>query len=107
MVSNQVCREGSGMKGHDDLPIKGLSAWLPGSSDLFGLDREPHIDLPGGFVMRPETYISDSERRTWKERLFERPWKPFTRTKPASIAWIVGKEVLVSWNTFLKFKGEK
>lgn len=36
-----------------------------------------------GFKVMPSQYISDysTVRRTWKERLFELPWRPLVKTK--------------------------
>lgn len=45
--------------------------------------------FPEGCKVVASIYAPDNKfvRRTWKERLFTRPWKPFTRTKSVEANW--------------------
>lgn len=84
-----------------------LNEWLLDSKEpFFGTDRNPHIALPNGFCIIPDRNVSDIGYRTWRERLFTRPWKPLIRNKPVTTAYVVDKTILVSWATYLKIKGQ-
>ena len=54
----------------------------------------------------PDMYVSDYTTviRTWKERLFSLPWKPWSSTKSvySPTAFIVGDKILVSYQTYWK-----
>lgn len=49
------------------------------------------------FVSRP---VSATVKRTWKERLFSMPWKPFKTTK------VIMKPALISGNKCYRFGDE-
>lgn len=61
----------------------------------------------GGFEIVGDVHVSDIERRSWRERLFSRPWRPLKKTKYSPTAYIVGNQIIVSIQTFLRFEHEK
>jgi hypothetical protein len=59
----------------------------------------------------PSQYVADYKilRRTWRERLFTLPWRPFETHKTITEikAYISGDHIFVSYHTFGKItKGE-
>ena len=73
--------------------------------NYFGLDRDPKIEI-GGFTIRPDRNVPQFRVRSWRERLFSFPWRPLVRIEDQDIAFIMDKNILVSWKTFSKLKDE-
>ncbi len=66
---------------------------------------EQQIILPNGWTIIPDRNVSDIAPRSWKERLFSRPWRPFVRVKHEPKAFLVLDEfILVSYASFEKLK---
>lgn len=69
------------------------------------------IEIPEGYVIEPSMYVSDyvTVNRTWKERLFTRPWNPFQKVKAIKEpkAYLLNGRALVSYETFAKIQKEK
>jgi hypothetical protein len=45
-----------------------------------------------GMIIVPSAYVSDFEPRprSWKERLFEKPWRPWIKTKSIKVSRLIG-----------------
>ena len=86
--------------------MTGLAAWLPTEPMVFGVDRDPKVILPNGMVIRPDRSVNDVERRSWRERLFSRPWKPLKTYNECARIYIIGNDAICSWKTFNKLNCE-
>jgi hypothetical protein len=72
------------------------------------------MDLPwieiNGFKIMANIYVSDVRlvKRTWAERLFEFPWRPFVafNSKCDPKAYVYGTTIFVSPKTFLNIERE-
>lgn len=83
----------------------GLAAWIPGSDrePLFGIDRGKS-QLPDGRWLIADINVSDITGLSWFERLTSWPWKPWVYVKKTPRAYVVGDAMLVSYESYYKFK---
>lgn len=63
-----------------------------------------------GFNIVPDIYVSDTEtvKRSWRERLFSKPWEPLTNTKQVYCPRIYVQNentMIVSYQTYSILKG--
>ncbi len=69
------------------------------------------IDIPDSYTIEPCLYVSDytTVKRSWKERLFGRPWNPFQDVKAIyePSVYFVGNRALVSYKTYAKIQESK
>lgn len=94
----------------------GLNDWLPDGSISPGayFGRETASFEKDGVIYEACAYISDYSiiKRSWSERLFSRPWKPFLRTKQinAPKAYVIEREnktiMLLSYAAYSKIYNE-
>lgn len=68
------------------------------------------IDILKNYKLVPSPYVNDykSVKRTWKERLFTFPWKPFLKEKTEyePKGFLFMGEAIVSYQTYEKLKKE-
>lgn len=90
------------------LTSKTLEAWLSSkeSESFFGLDRGKS-QLPDGRWLVADINVSDITSKSWKERLFSRPWNPFKGYKKTPRAYVVKDIILVSFETYRLIKAGK
>lgn len=69
------------------------------------------MNIPEGYEILPCMYVSDISivKRTWKERLFSLPWKPFQKTKEIEEPKVYLSETIavVSYKTYYRLMKEK
>ena len=83
-----------------------LKDWTASNNDspYFGVDRYPRLTLPNGRELIPEMYVADFVRRSWKERLFSVPWRPFKKYKYYTIVYSILEEGNLEYTFICSFK---
>ena len=79
-----------------------MKQWMPTdmSEPFFGLRRIMDLEHKGLKIMA-DSFVSDYRSRSFAERWFTFPWRPFQRTKLEPIAYVMwNKVVIVSPRTF-------
>lgn len=71
---------------------------------LGGIKDRGRSILPDGRELVADIYVSDWSRRTWRERILSWPWRPWVRTKFSPTAYVVGTMVLVSFDSYARYK---
>lgn len=73
-----------------------LEDWLPKpgaiTTPFFGIERDPRIEF-NGLTIRPDIFVPEFERRTWRERLFEKPFTPFKKFRDIRLVYIVNNKI--------------
>jgi hypothetical protein len=75
------------------------------SDNYFGVRRKYKIKF-GDFEIYGDPFCPGIERRSWKERLFSRPWRPLKAYKPADIVYFLPEtnQIITSIKTFIKIE---
>lgn len=73
---------------------------------MWNMDDIKHLEHTriGDMTVFPDRNVSDLEYRTWFERLFSLPWRPWRRYKYTEAVYVIDKMVICSHSTYKKIK---